>query len=217
MIRASTVLLVGPDGLCRAGLMSLFKESPFRVVGEVSAIAMGNPGISTSPEFAVMEIPSKPLAARRAVESLKATYPDSLVVVLSEKVHMETLAACLSAGVSGFLTKDISAEALLESLQLVALGETVLPTGLAGLFLNDEAGWNPPGVEADKSVGLSNREIEIVQWLLRGESNKVIARHLTITEATIKVHVKSVLRKIKVGNRTQAAIWAHAHGFHPAS
>lgn len=209
-------MLVGPDGLCRAGLMSLFKESPFRVIGEGSTIAMGNPGIPINPEFIVMEIPGEPTAARRAVESLKEIYPDTLVVVLSEKVCMASLAACLSAGVSGFLTKDISAEALLESLQLVALGETVLPTDLAGLFLNDEADWNPPRVVTGKSSGLSNREIEIVQWLLRGESNKVIARHLNITEATIKVHVKSVLRKIKVGNRTQAAIWAHAQGFQPA-
>lgn len=208
---------MGPDGLYRAGLMSLFKEAPFRVIGEGSIVAMSNPAIPINPELTLMEIPSEPTPARRAVESLKGFYPDSLVVVLSENVCLPTLAACLDAGVSGFLTKNISPKALLESLQLVALGETVLPTGLAGFFPKNEADWIPPRIEVEKSVGLSDRETEILQWLLRGASNKVIARHLTITEATIKVHVKSVLRKIKVGNRTQAAIWAHAHGYKPAS
>jgi two-component system nitrate/nitrite response regulator NarL len=55
-----------------------------------------------------------------------------------------------------------------------------------------------------------------VQCLLRGESNKLIAKRFSITEATIKVHIKSVLRKIKASNRTQAAIWAHSHGYLPA-
>ena len=191
--------------------------SPFDVIGEVSDIATIEPSTVLNPEIALMEISTDAPAVQRAVERLKEIYPDTLVVILSEKVCMATLAACLGAGVNGFLTRDISSEALLESLQLVVLGETVLPTGLATLLQHDDADWNPTRVNGSKAADLSDREIETVQGLLRGESNKLIARRLNITEGTIKVHVKSVLRKIKVSNRTQAAIWAHAHGISPGS
>lgn len=177
---------------------------------------MSDPGTVLNPEITLMEIPTNTPAVRRTVERLKEVYPDTLVVTLSEKVCMATLAACLGAGVSGCLTRDISSKALLESLQLVVLGETVLPTGLAGLLLHDDADWNSQHIGGSKAADLSNREVETVQGLLRGDSNKLIARRLSITEGTVKVHVKSVLRKIKASNRTQAAIWAHAHGFHPA-
>jgi two-component system nitrate/nitrite response regulator NarL len=64
---------------------------------------------------------------------------------------------------------------------------------------------------AARNRHLSNRETEILCWLMEGATNKVIARKLNVTEATVKVHVKAILRKIGVGNRTQAAIWAADH------
>jgi two-component system nitrate/nitrite response regulator NarL len=63
------------------------------------------------------------------------------------------------------------------------------------------------------TLKLSDREIQILDGLVRGQANKVIARKCDITEATVKVHMKSILRKIRVGNRTQAAIWALEHGY----
>jgi DNA-binding NarL/FixJ family response regulator len=66
-----------------------------------------------------------------------------------------------------------------------------------------------------ESYGLSDRELEILRCLVNGDANKVIANRLAITEATVKVHMKSLLRKIKAGNRTQAAIWALHHGLAP--
>ena len=129
---------------------------------------------------------------------------------------MTTLAACLSAGAAGYLTTDISRDALLRSLQLAALGEKVFPTDLAGLLVNGSRGPRRPLVRSEKVCGLSDREIETLQCLIRGISNKVIAKRLNITEATIKVHIKSVMRKIKASNRTQAAIWAVRQGFLPA-
>lgn len=139
------------------------------------------------------------------------------VIVLSSRVEPRSLAACLSAGANGYLLMDISFEALMQSLELVALGEKVFPTQLAAYFMNELAYAEDriaqtPGVE-----GLSQRERQILQCLVKGESNKVIARRLDITDATVKVHMKGLLRKIRVENRTQAAIWALNHGLMPGA
>jgi two-component system nitrate/nitrite response regulator NarL len=114
----------------------------------------------------------------------------------------------MGGGADGFLIKNVSPEALIQSLQLIMLGEKVFPTNLASMLLDMNA------VSPQHSVrGLSPREQEILQALVTGASNKLIAIKLGITEATVKVHLKTLLRKIDVNNRTQAAIWAMNNGF----
>lgn len=69
---------------------------------------------------------------------------------------------------------------------------------------------------ASQHCRLSERESDIIRCLVHGKTNKLIARHLGITESTVKVHLKTILRKLRVSNRTQAALWAVQHGFSPA-
>ena len=215
-MHTSTLLLVGPNKLFHASLKHLFEGSPFTVIGEISDIAMIEPNDLPEPDIAVLECPSDPKRIMDMLEHLSGIYPDAPIVVLDSQIRMATLAACLAAGVSGFLTTNITPEALLKSLQLVVLGETVFPNYLAGMLVDDVQIQRPLSVPHDNECGLSDREIETMRCLLWGESNKLIARRLSITEATIKVHIKSLLRKINVSNRTQAAIWAHRHGYLPA-
>lgn len=217
-MRTSTVLLVGPNRLSRAGFKSLFKDSPFTVIGEASdpARLVKIDPAAPDPDIALLECPGGGTAVLDALQHLATVHPDTPVVVLDDEVCIATLAACLAAGAGGFLTKDISPAALLRSLQLVVLGETVFPTDLAALLASGMQERRPRRAPLDNDCGLSDREVETVQCLLRGESNKLIAKRFSITEATIKVHIKSVLRKIKASNRTQAAIWAHSHGYLPA-
>lgn len=221
-MHTSTLLLVGPNKLSRVGLKSLFEGSPFTVIGEVSDIAAIDPYVLPEADIALLECSGDadtaldPLDAVDALERLDEIYPDMPVVVLNDKVDMATLAACLAAGASGFVTKDISSDVLLRSLQLAVLGETVFPTYLAGILADEGRERKALRIPVDNVFGLSDREVETLQSLLHGESNKLIARRLRIAEATIKVHMKSVMRKIKVSNRTQAAIWAFKHGYVPA-
>ena len=113
-------------------------------------------------------------------------------------------------------------DALVKALELVMLGETFISSALALTMLNGtpqaqgSASNMPPGLPAandtaTKAHKLSSREVEILGHLMEGESNKVIAKKLDIAEATIKVHIKAILRKVRVKNRTQAAMWASAH------
>jgi two-component system nitrate/nitrite response regulator NarL len=125
--------------------------------------------------------------------------------------------------VDGILTFDISAVSMIHLLRLIESGERIVPRELMrSLFRHDERGT--PGGSKNTRGGLatpaqsrsqapSPREAEILHYLLRGDSNKMIARELGITEATVKVHLKGLLRKIGAGNRTQAAIWAMNNGF----
>ena len=148
-----------------------------------------------------------------ALRSLCELWPEAKIVVLTSETTAASALDCLNAGADGFLTKDISPSALRHSLQLVMLGERIFPTGVALAIAHGEAEAHlPPAPPATRS-GLSHRETQILRLLLNGCSNKAIARELRIAEATVKVHLKGVLRKVKATNRTQAAIWALNNGF----
>jgi two-component system nitrate/nitrite response regulator NarL len=115
-----------------------------------------------------------------------------------------------------------SREVLIKSLELVVLGQLVLPTELITSLLNraeaSDAQW-PQGRPSDRRVvpegqrtgRLSAREAEILRHLMEGAANKVIARKLDVAEATVKVHIKAILRKVGAANRTQAAMWASTY------
>ena len=146
-------------------------------------------------------------------EAIHREFPKNGIVVIMEQNDTTSVNRALAAGVRGLLPRCISIDALRLSLQLIARGENIftVPVGLAG------ARQEPPAVprvlETSKlRVPLSSREAQILERLGAGSPNKVIARELGVAEATVKVHVKSVLRKINVSNRTQAAIWARNHG-----
>jgi len=127
-----------------------------------------------------------------------------IVVLASESAGL-TVSDDQIAPLSGFLTYGFSADAFVQSLRLIDAGERVFPRELAPGQRRDP----PPSEGQTRSeVRLSPREREVLLQVVEGHSNKVIARVLGMTEATAKVHLKSVLRKIRVDNRTQAAMWA---------
>lgn len=119
----------------------------------------------------------------------------------------------IRAGVDGFIPANISAEGLIESLKLIVMGETLLPSQLAGDLptslseIENRYDW-----ATSSTLPLSRREIEVMRCLATGCPNKVIARQLNITIAQTKVHLNAVLRKLAATNRTQVAIWAISHG-----
>jgi len=131
--------------------------------------------------------------------------------------------AILAAGADGYCLATLECAALIKSLELVMLGEIIFPSGL---FLSaisklskrleplviEQIRPIPKLLQSDRKTRmLSSREAEILRCLMHGAPNKVIARELDVAEATVKVHVKAILRKIQVSNRTQAAIWAAEH------
>jgi len=209
-------LLIGRNRLFLEGLKSLLRGSSFDVTGEASCVGdLDDADDGDAPELVLVELRGDVADLVQDLHQLQGTLPAVPVVVLTDEREPRTLAACLNAGAAAFLLKDISLEALIHSLKLAMLGQKVMPTDLAVALINGAAGVQPVDGKGIESYGLSDRELEILRCLVNGDANKVIANRLEITEATVKVHMKSLLRKIKAGNRTQAAIWALNHGLAP--
>jgi two-component system nitrate/nitrite response regulator NarL len=205
---SSRTVLIEPNRLFREGLKHLLAGTHYAVEMEFSTTELAlehKDGAMVSGLVITGEVGTEAGDLHR----LRDVYPNALIVVLANDLTVETLREAMNAGADGFLMKDVSPEALLQSLELVMLGEKVYPTNLASMLLNLTSAPTP----LNSIRGLSPREQEILQALVTGASNKLIAIRLGIAEATVKVHLKTLLRKIDVNNRTQAAIWAMNNGF----
>lgn len=207
-----SIVHIDRNQLFREGLRRILEGSPYSIALDIASVSEGIAQILThKPGIVIIDTAGYGEILAELMLSIKGVPVPPRVVILTDSVGIPRLANALSAGVDGYLLKDMSAEALKQSLSLVVMGEKVFPTDLAHLLINSRhLGQND---KAPARTGqLSDRESEILACLVNGQSNKVIAGHLRITEGTVKVHLKGVLKKIRVTNRTQAAIWALQNG-----
>jgi two-component system, NarL family, nitrate/nitrite response regulator NarL len=208
------VWLLHPNKLFREGMKSLLSKSPFLVVAEAAGLQdVENLASGPAPDLILLDLAGEAEAA--GLRHLREQFPKSRLVILTSELSTKRLTTALETGIDGYLMSDLSPEALTQSLNLVLLGEKVFPTSLAALLIRGSVD-NVIDLPGNRR-GLSERENQILHCLLKGESNKMIANRLGITEATVKVHLKTVLRKIDAANRTQAAIWALNNGYDQSS
>ena len=207
MSDATAILLIDSNRLFRHGLVHLMAGSEFQVVAEVGTVVEALSSGSSLPALILID----PIAGQQgaaAIAALREAAPQARIVVLTNQIDPASLPSMIEAGADAFLLKDTTTESLVQKLKLIMLGEKIFPSCIMSLLLNrsSDAGVRVGGNQ------LSPREMQILRHLLDGDSNKLIGKHLDITEATVKVHLKSLLRKIGVANRTQAAIWAMNNG-----
>jgi two-component system nitrate/nitrite response regulator NarL len=198
---SSRTILIEANRLFRQGLKHLLADTRFAVEAEFSSTEQVVDGAVASGLVIVGE--------GGDLQQLRGAYPQARIVVLASDFVVDALRDAMNAGADGYLMKNVSPEALLQSLELVMMGEKVFPTNLAAMLFDLNNASSP----VNSVRGLSPREQDILRALVTGSSNKLIAIKLGITEATVKVHLKTLLRKIDVNNRTQAAIWAMNNGF----
>jgi two-component system nitrate/nitrite response regulator NarL len=221
-IQPIPAILICKNSLVRAGIRHILDGTSFMVAGELedSLELLASP--DASPALYILDNSRSVDALAEIVAGLKAQHPSARVVVLADHFDPTTIMQALHVGVNGLCSTKMDRNALITALELVMLGETFIPTAMALATLGEmaqahERGSNtPPALKpangtATRAYNLSGREVEILEHLMEGESNKVIARKLDIAEATIKVHIKAILRKVRARNRTQAAMWATAH------
>lgn len=212
LVDNATIWLVDAQPLLRAGLRAQLDGKGFHVAVEAATVEEATL-ISGRGAVANLIVVDFSLGGA-SIAKLKTAQPEARVVVLSEAAELSYLAEMFGAGADGFILKSISANALIESLKLVLLGEKVFPSILTN-FLGALQGHHSTNQAERVRVGdvaLSQRELDIIRSLAEGQTNKSIAKELSITEATVKVHIKTVLRKLGASNRTQVAIWAVQHG-----
>jgi|RhiMetdeSRZDD1v2_1073273.scaffolds.fasta_scaffold228895_1 two-component system, NarL family, nitrate/nitrite response regulator NarL len=224
--RPFAAVLLGPSGLLREGLTRILSEADFRIIA--SAPCIDDLVATVLPQrqsiLLVIDAGDDLNAAVGQVGLVKQRHPTARVAVLADHAQPNDIVSVFRAGANAFFIRVAPCDTFIKSLELVMLGETILPPAVLSAisdYTNDdedthELAASDDGVTAGKLLEpqshdtpqLSTREKFVLKCLTEGNSNKTIARRINIADATVKVHVKAILRKIRVHNRTQAAIWA---------
>ncbi|MDO5530733.1 response regulator transcription factor [Sutterella sp.] len=214
------ILLIDDHTLFRSGVKALLQRQPdFEVVGEASDGLEGVKLVEqVEADVVLLDVDMPSMNGREALEQIRETHPNLAVLMLTVSEDCETLGECLKLGARGYLLKKIDQEFLLRAIRTAYNGESVISPQMMTKFVNKLADpeGSPKGPGAGAQGGqdpnvLTKRERQTLAWLSRGVSNKEIARALNLAESTVKVHVQSILRKLNLTSRVQAAIYAIEH------
>ena len=207
-----TVLIVDDHPLFRRGVAQLLAMDPeIELVGEAAdqagALALTR---AHEPDLILLDLNLKGESGIDILSALKEEDAGRRVVMLTVSDAPDDLMQAIRAGADGYLLKDMEPEHLLESLRQALTGKTVISDALAGRLaaaLRAEAQDGARKADRDLAL-LTEREQSVLRCLAEGQSNKLIARTLAITEGTVKVHVKHLLKKLNFRSRVEAAVWA---------
>jgi len=207
----NTVLVVDDHPLFRKGVAQLLAMEPsIEVVGEAGnreqALALAE---RHDPDLILLDLNLKTESGLDILAALKTDDPSRRVVMLTVSDAADDLIGAIRAGADGYLLKDMEPEQLLDRVRAALAGETVIGEALAARLagaLRQEAQALARGVRRDLAV-LTEREQQVLRCLADGQSNKRIARTLSITEGTVKVHMKNLLKKLSFRSRVEAAVW----------
>lgn len=204
----SSVIVIDDHPLFRKGVSDLLSmDDSLTLIGEASS---GEEGIALAhtknPDLILLDLNMKGMDGIETLKAIKGMDLDSRVIMLTVSDNEEHVVAALRAGADGYLLKDMEPEDILERLRVAAHGRLVISDNLTELLahaLREESLPKDP-----EQAGLTERESQILDLISAGYSNKLIARELGITEGTVKVHVKHLLKKLNLRSRVEAAVWA---------
>ena len=211
------VLLADDQALVRSGFrMILDEREGIEVVGEAEngaqAIELAQ---ALRPDVILMDVRMPVVDGVEATRQLVSGGTDARIVILTTFDLDEYVYAAIRAGASGFLLKDVRPSELVDGIRVVAAGEALLAPSVTRRLLDrfatalpdgeDEA--PPPSLES-----LTERELEVLKLLARGLSNTELAEHLFLSETTVKTHVSSIFRKLRLRDRAQAVVLAYELG-----
>lgn len=211
------VLLIDDHALVRKGIEELLQSRGVQVVASVSS---GEEGLRRARELAsdliLLDIKMPGMTGIETLKQLRASGLTTPVVLLTMSREDADLGAALRAGAQGYLLKDIEPEELLPALEAALRGEHVVAPEMVGSMARLVRGEADSQRDARHSVApfaeLTPRELEILESVADGLSNKMIARALDIADGTVKLHVKAILRKLGMRSRVEAAVSAVEHG-----
>jgi two-component system nitrate/nitrite response regulator NarL len=201
------IVLVDDHGLWGRGLGELLTNHyDFNVLGAVGSIDELRPLIGEQPDLLLMDIRMKPLDGPSMLEQLRKEGCNTPAVMLTMSDSEVDLERAIRAGVRGYLLKDMEPEELVEAIRRVVAGDLVVAPTMTVKMIEMLRG-NQPGQEPKNALKLlTGREREILELLSRGESNKAIAKTLSISYDTVKQHVGHILNKLKMSSRVKAAV-----------
>ncbi|MBH9973565.1 MULTISPECIES: response regulator [Commensalibacter] len=208
------ILLIDDHSLFRSGLKFLLNnQEDIEVIGEAQN---GSEGIKLAqklnPDIILLDLDMPRMGGKETLQNLLNINPDLNILILTVSEDNDDLIQCMTLGAKGYLLKNINTDFLLDSIHKVYEGNNILSPAMISTLIDQ---FRPNEKEKDEDLydSLTPREKEILAWLTKGISNKEIARFLSVSESTIKLHVQNILRKLNLHSRVQAAIYALEHGF----
>jgi DNA-binding NarL/FixJ family response regulator len=212
-VRDLRILLVDDHEVVRLGLKALLSRHPrFEVVGEAgTADEARAKAVVHKPDVVVMDIRLPGKSGIDATKEITAAVPNTKVIVLTSYADDELLMDAVAAGASGYVLKQIGSDDLVKALEAVARGEALLdPAMMQAAFARLREAARKERGEAFKS--LTEQEVKILALVARGNTNREIASELYLSEKTVRNYVSSILGKLGLAHRSQAAAYAVEHG-----
>ena len=208
------VLIIDDHTLFRAGLEDLLVRRGIEVVAAVGSGQEGLKSVSElKPDIVLLDMRMPEMGGLTVLSQLKKAYSSLRVAMLTTSNEESDIVEALRSGAQGYLLKDMEPDELVVALRSIIAGETVVAPELAPILAKVVRGEAiPDEKEVNPFSKLTPREYEILMLLAEGQSNKVIARNLGISDGTVKLHVKAILRKLEVSSRITAAVMAVEFG-----
>ncbi|MFA6807530.1 MAG: response regulator transcription factor [Eubacteriales bacterium] len=200
------IVIADDHPLLREGLRRILEfEEDFQVVAEVGdGQGAINIARSTALDIMLMDLNMPSVNGLEACRVIRREHPEIGLIVLTVDDSDEKVFQVLQLGVAGYLLKDVIPKTLVESIRKVKSGEPILSPAVTGKLLDQLTNSSMP----KSNFGLSHREMEILEYVAKGSSNKEIGLALFISEKTVKNHLSNIFRKLEVEDRTQAALKA---------
>jgi two-component system, NarL family, response regulator DevR len=206
------ILLVDDHEVVRLGLKSLLERHPqFEIVGEAASAREALEQVEKNhPDVVVMDIRLPGTSGIEACEEITSRFPETRVLMLTSYAEDEMLFSAIRAGASGYILKQIGGEELVRALEAVARGEALLDPAVTQRVFQ-EVRRAVKEEEASAFVHLSQQEKHVLLLVSEGRTNREIAKELFLGEGTVRNYVSSILSKLGVSNRAEAAAYAVEH------
>jgi two-component system nitrate/nitrite response regulator NarL len=210
------VLIIDDHTLFRSGLEELLDR---RGIDVVATAGDGEEGCTLAeqlvPDVILLDVRMPGMGGLTVLDRLKDAGVKTPVLMLTTSTEDRDLIAAVRAGAQGYLLKDLEPDELIDSLGKIMAGECVIAPEMTGVLARVVQGDEPIMDSDTRFAELTPREMEILCHLAEGQSNKVIARELGISNGTVKLHVRAILRKLQVRSRVEAAVLAVEEGIGP--
>ncbi|MDQ3274468.1 MAG: response regulator transcription factor [Actinomycetota bacterium] len=208
---AIRVIVVDDQELFRRGLtMLLAVEDDIEVVGEASdGVAATELAVGSVPDVVLLDVRMPKGSGIDACSSIKSAVPSTKILMLTVSDEEADLYEAVKNGASGYLLKDASIDEVAQAVRVVADGQSLISPSMASKLLEEFKQISSPGRRNDLMVPrLTDRELEVLRLVARGQNNRDIAKKLFISENTVKNHVRNILDKLQLHSRMEAVMYA---------